>query len=328
MQKHFPGLLRAGFQGQISVTDPALGTLPKVAGLRMEKQPSPPPGVTHVVITAPWPAREQIFRELPASATDVLLEKPFAVSGTQFELFRSLLGATRVTVIHNYRLKPNVLAFRRFLLKRPSGSLRWVNLHYETPSPALERSAWMREEWKNRILLTDYAFHYLDLAWALFAGPMTIGRCHVTRNDRRELRELSADVSFPQGGAALFIRQGAHQRQCIINFVFDNYTAQLRFFPDSFQPLVGGHGALDDWRLFAGGAVATGQKVLEKLGWKTFDRSHDQLLGAFTGMTGSETLKEFSLEALAPFYERLTQLADRVYSDGPSSNERPCARKV
>jgi len=39
------------------------------------------------------------------------------------------------------------------------------------------------------------------------------------------------------------------------------------------------------------------------------------ILGAFTGTRDSAALTEFSLEALQPFYERLTTLADKVYRE-------------
>lgn len=313
-QKHLPGLARNGFTGRISWTDPALTTAPPSA-IALEPKPGFPLDATHAVITAPWPFRGPIYQQLPASVADVLVEKPFAVSKVQLDAHLRLLAGRRVFAVHNYRLKPNALAFRRFIEARPPGALRRVTLHFDTPSPCHERAAWLRDEWRNRVLLTDYAIHFLDLAWLLFDGPMTIRHCERTRNARGELARLSAEVAFSTGSCSLFVRQGAHQRQCSLRYVFDNYAAELRFFPEVFQPIFGGQSALDDGRLFARGLASTAGKVLEKLRWRTQDYSHDMILGAFTGTSDSAALGEFSLAALRPFYERLTMLADEVYRE-------------
>lgn len=313
-QKHLPGLARLGFTGRISWADPALTRQP-ASPVLLAPEPGTPTDITHAVITAPWLYRESVYKHLPARATDVLVEKPFAVTRPQLDAHEALLQGRRVFVIHNYRLKPNVLAFRRFLAARPAGTLRRVTLHFDTPSPHHERAAWLRDEWHNRVLLTDYAIHYLDLAWVLFEGPMKIQHCDRTRNSRGELARLCAEVSFPAGDCSIFIRQGAHQRQCILRYVFDNYSVELRFFPDLFTPILGGHSLVDDGRLGAAGLFSTAGKVLEKLRLRVQDHSHDLLLGSFTGTGDSALLGEFSLPALRPFYERLTQLADHVYRE-------------
>ena len=313
-QKHLPGLARNGFAGRVSWTDPALSS-PPTARVAIAQQPGLPSDATHVVVTAPWLFRESIYQGLPESAADVLVEKPFAVSRAQLDAHQRLLAGRRVFAVHNYRLKPNVIAFRRFLESRPSGALRRVTLHFDTPSPNHERAAWMRDEWRSRILLTDYAIHYLDLAWLLFDGPMSVRHCERARNARGELARLAAEVSFPAGECSIFIRQGAHQRQCILRYVFDNYATELRFFPDIFQATLGGHSVLDDARLFVRGIASTAGKVFEKLRWRTQDYSHDLILGAFAGIGNPAALAEFSLEALRPFYERLTLLADKAYRE-------------
>ena len=313
-QKHLPGLARNGFAGRVTWTDPAL-TAPPAAPVALGAQPGLPTDATHVVVTAPWLFREGVYQQLPASAVDILVEKPFAVSRAMLDEHARLVAGRRVFVVHNYRLKPNVLAFRRFLAERPPGALRRVTLHFDTPSPYHERAAWLRDEWRNRVLLTDYAIHYLDLAWLLFDGPMTLRHCQRERNVRGELARLSAELSFPGGDCGVFIRQGAHQRSCVLRYTFDHYVAELRFFPDIFQPIIGGQTVVDDARLCARGFVSTAGKVLEKLRLRTQDYSHDLILGAFTGTGDSAAIAEFALPALRPFYERLTHLADEVYRD-------------
>ncbi len=316
-QKHLPGLARNGFQGRISWSDPGLSETPRHKGLAIAPAPGIAADATHAVITAPWIARAKIFDALPGSITHVLLEKPFAVSGAMLQDFKSRLQGRHAAVLHNYRFKPNVMRLREHLQRHPSGALRGVSLHYETPSPANEQSSWMKQELKHRILLTDYSMHYLDLAWLFCEGPMNVHRCGITTNDRVELETLSAALSFNNVPCDILIRSGGHQRHCLITHHFQNYSTQLRFFPDVFVPVTGGHGMVDDARLAVGGIVSTGQKILEKLGVRVADRSHDQVLAAFTGQGDPALMNELSVAALTPFYERLTQLADLAYPESP-----------
>ena len=142
---------------------------------------------------------------------------------------------------------------------------------------------------------------------------MRINRCDTASHARGEVESVSADLSFDNGTCAVMLRQGCHQRQVVLTYDFQNYSAQLRFFPDVFTAVVGGHGACDDLRLAWRGLGGTVRKILEKTGLRVDDRSHEHVLAAFTGMAGAEALEELSLERLGPFYERLTALADRVY---------------
>ena len=174
----------------------------------------------------------------------------------------------------------------------------------------------MRHERRHRVLLIEYGMHFLDMAWLFFEGSMRINRCDTTGNDRGEVESISADLSFDNGTCSVLMRQGCHQRQALVTYDFQNYSVQLRFFPDIFAPVVGGLGMGDDVRLGFRGFTATAAKVMEKLGARVDDRSHEHVLAAFTGHAGPEALEELTLEALTPFYERLLALVDRVY--GPA----------
>lgn len=313
-QKHLPGLQRNGFAGAISWSDPALKEVPQVKGLKIADNAGLGTTTKHVVITAPWIVRGKVLDSLPASVTHLLFEKPFAVSRVQLEEMKTRVGWRSAAVLHNYRFKPNVLKYREFLKQHPSGALRGVTLHYETPSPANEASPWMKQERKHRILLCDYAMHYLDLTWLFCAGEMRVHRCGVNFNDRDELETLSAAMSFSGVPCDVLIRSGCHQRQCIITHHFQNYSAELRFFPDVFVPYVGGKGTVDDLKLGVAGLASTGGKVMEKLGLRVADLSHDMVLKAFTGDGDPAVMSELSLASMMPFYARLTTLADMVYA--------------
>jgi predicted dehydrogenase len=235
------------------------------------------------------------------------------VSCHMFAEMKARMQGREVTVLHNYRFKPNLLRMREHLHRFPPGALRAVTLHVETPSPVNEQSSWMKQEWKNRIVLTDYAMHYLDICWLFCTGDMQIHRCLVSKNDRGELETLSAALSFDGAPCDILIRSGGHQRHCIVTHHFQNYSTELRFFPDVFVAMTGGRSLLDDARLAWRGLCATMSKILDKLGVRVDDRSHDIVLAAFAGCGGAAPLEELSLDSLTPFYQRLTTLADSVY---------------
>ena len=313
-QKHLGALHRTGFSGTIFVRDPAITALPRAEGFSLEMAPDSLEGLTHAVISTPWTARGDILRQLPETVQHVLIEKPFAVSRNHLSEMKRLTQNRSVYVVHNYRLKENVSALRRFKQRHVSGKLRHVMLRYETPSPFIEKSAWLREEKMNRILVTDYSLHFLDAAWMFFDGPMKILRLKVEDNARGELESVMAHVSFEEGDCTLLIRQGGHRREAHVHYAFQNYDAHLRFFPDVFVPTFGGHSAFDDLRLAARSIRPTVVKIADKLGLTTADRSHDTILAGFCGLGDPALMEEFSAERLLPFYERLTELADAAYN--------------
>ena len=312
-QKHLPGLARSGFSGKLCWSDPALQDPPAYSGLRIEPKSGLSDQVSHVVVTAPCSARPTIFASLSEDCRQLLLEKPFATNGEMYEQMRDYVKGREAYVLHNYRFKPNLMRMREHMRKHPAGALRAVTLHVETPSPANEQSNWMRQEWRNRIVLTDYCMHYLDICWMFCLGEMQVDRCVATRNDRGELETLSAALTFDGAPCDILIRSGGHQRHCIIRHHFQNYSTEIRFFPDVFVAITGGQGLLDDARLASRGLTSTVGKVLEKLGLGVSDRSHDMVLAAFTGCGDASPLQELSVDSLSTFYQRLTTLADRVY---------------
>lgn len=315
-QRHLPGLARVAFSGRISWSDPVLREPQSPpSSLKVEPQAGISPETSHIVITAPCAARPAILEALPASASQILLEKPFATSAAMLARMNARFASSKqeAFVLHNYRFKANVMRMREHLRQYPAGALRAVSLHMETPSPANEQSTWMKQEWKNRIVLTDYAMHYLDLCWLFCEGEMQTDRCLVNRNDRGELETLSAALTFNGTPCDILIRSGGHQRHCIIRHHFQNYSTELRFFPDVFIATTGGHGLLDDARLAWRGLAATLTKIFEKLGLSVDDRSHDKVLAAFTGQGDTSPLHELSIHHLSTFYQRLTTLADLVY---------------
>ncbi|WP_050030475.1 NAD-dependent epimerase/dehydratase family protein [Verrucomicrobium sp. BvORR034] len=319
-QKHLPALQQLGGIQEIAWEDPAPFPADEFPALPILKSRGIPSHISHAVVTAPLHAREPLQADTPSHLRHLLVEKPLLNSSGQWEAVVNWAKDRSVFVLHNYRFKSNVLAFRRYLQQHHPGRILRTTLHFETPSPANEMAPWMRREREHRILLTDYGLHFLDLAWVFFQSAATINRCDAHYNTRGEVESIAADMSFAEGTSTVFLRQGRHQRQVIIGYDFQNYSAQLRFFPDVFVPVFGGHGGMDDLSLATRSLSATAVKVGEKLGLNACrDQSHEKVLAAFLQPDPSESLDELSFRSLTPFYTNLCRLADRVYGSGAAT---------
>jgi len=274
---------------------------------------------TKAVITTPVGPRIGLLSQLPSAINEVLFEKPFAISESQFSELSTALDGKAGYVIHNYRFKPNVQWAWRYLAKHNPGELLETRLHFDSPAVDLDKAAWMRDERQARTLLLDYAIHFLDLAWLLAEGPAEIKHLQVRQNLKGQTAAVSATVKFANHISHILLRQGARQRRCQLDFAFSNYTLVLRFFPDTAVVIHGQHSFADDFRLSAQGLVAMGRKISEKLGLTNLEPSHQYLLGSFLGYYRRENIEDLSLHSLRPFYSRLFALAEPVYNARPDS---------
>ena len=270
------------------------------------------------VITTPVGPRMGLLSQMPASITSVLFEKPFAINASQFSELEAAVGQRTAYIIHNYRFKPNVQWALRYLARRNPGQVQETRLHFDSPAVDFDKASWMREERQARTLLIDYAVHFLDLAWLFAEGEAEVQALDVRRNLKGQTMSVSGTVKFANHLSHLFLRQGARQRRCQIEFVFSSYTLVLRFFPDAVAVIHGEHTFADDFRLGVRGLVGMGRKVAEKLDMRDAEPSHQYVLGAFLGRYQRENITALSLPSLKPFYSRVFALAEPVYSDGVS----------
>jgi hypothetical protein len=248
----------------------------------------------------------------------VLVEKPLCYTPDELAAWRAFAAQRpgRVLVCHNYRYKSNVSRMLAFLATHRPGALHHVHLDFSSPPATNDSVAWMRDERRARTLLLDYSLHFLDIA-CMFARPAAhwrIDHCRYQTNARGQTSVIQGGLSS-EYSVGLLLRQGFAPRRTRLMFTFQNYSVSLGFFPETFVP----HMSNDSPWLYKREAKergrATRRKILDKLLNRDSDKSHEAVLAA--AGAAEETAAGLSVERVAPFYDVLFRLADRVY--GPAS---------
>lgn len=321
--RHLPALARLKYKGVIQWYDPFIATPPQVPGLRLERlERVEDITARHVIIAAPPFARPTLVAKLPMPPIRILLEKPLALTPGEAEAILDPLAESEVFVIHNYRFKANVQSMLKFLSEYNTGELIQTRLHFDSPSVDFDKAAWLRQERFARTLLADYSVHFVDLAWMLAAGPMQMRDVQVRRNLKGQTESIEAALRFENCSSYLFLRQGVRQRRCQIEFVFQNCSLRLRFFPESFSVVMGQHSFMDDVRACGSEVRAVFGKIGEKLNWTPAEPSHEQVLTAFIQRPSADgILQQLNSKSLADFYERLYALGERVYAPDANAPE-------
>lgn len=314
--RHLPALSSLGHRGPVRWFDPFVQTLPPAKELALQRIDAVNDlEAARAVITTPVATRAELLRSLPDHVTELLFEKPFAIGPQQFDEIRQACGGRSVFVIHNYRFKENVQRALQYLATYNPGTLYETRLHFDSPSVDLDGAVWMRNERRARTLLIEYGLHFLDLAWLLADGDGQIKDLQVTKNLKGQTMCVQGTMGFANHSSRFLLRQGARQRRCQIEMIFQNYSILLRFFPDTFGVVHGEHTFADDLRMGYRGAVMTGKKVAEKLGLIAIEPSHERVIGGFLGLYGKQNVAGLSLATLKPFYNRLFRLAEAVYAE-------------
>jgi nucleoside-diphosphate-sugar epimerase len=330
-ERHLAGLRRLKYQGRLEWYDPFVDAAPANGVPNLHRVAAPPEfqGSLAVVVT-PVEPRPKLLLQIPPGITELLFEKPFAISAAQFRDLQAAIGRRTAYIIHNYRFKPNVQWALQYLACHNPGRILETRLHFDSPAVELDRAVWMRDERQARTLLADYALHFLDLAWLFAEGDAEIKALEATRNVKQQTASIQATVKFANSVSCLLLRQGARQRRCQIEFVFSNYTLVLRFFPETAAVFLGQHTFIDDLRFGFKGLLGVAKKVAEKLKVFPDEPSHQYVLGSFLGRYPRCQITSLALANLEPFYSRLFTLAEAVYQDCPARPSRAasCAQSA
>lgn len=310
--KHLPALRKLGFSGSVAAYDVGPIQPPKDMPFAAISEDGVESSDLFVVAT-PGPVHHNLAEQLGKVDGDILVEKPLCYSREQFETIRSLQTSGRkIYVCHNYRLKQNVLAMQEHLRAYNPGRLISVSVDLQTPPVSQDGAAWMRKERLARTLLMDYAIHYIDIACMFGQGAWNVDSLRFDVNKSGETANIHANVSADNYGVSLNLRQGFIPRKHQIVFNFQNYTINLRFFPD----VVVAHMANDyDWvhrmeaRKLAQGIRG---KVMDKVLSRDSDLSHARVYESVIEKRHAEPL---SLDRLESFYGLIFDLGDAIYGD-------------
>lgn len=315
--RHLPALERLGHRGDVRGYDPVPGERHGLDVAPLSEAELVDSDLT--VVASPGPEHADALRLLREAAGPVIVEKPLCYTDAEFEAWREFAAGRQAPVYacHDYRFKPNVSAMLRRLSDWPPGRLIRVDVLFQSPPVAQETSGWLRRERQARTLLMDYSLHFLDLACMFGEGPWRPESIRWELNDRGETSLVEGRLLGETYPVSFCLRQGFVPRTARVEFVFQNCTSTLRFFPDSLDiqrtdESFWHHGRVA-WRSFR----ETLGKAARKARGRSDAGSHARLFGA---ALGDQRLPELEVEALTPFYRGLHALADEVYGDQAPPN--------
>ena len=131
------------------------------------------PFLDFISVATPGFTHYEIGRKVLDRGLHLLVEKPLALSLAEADDLRERAAKAKVLVCvaQTYRFRDSVLPVRRALADGQLGKVYQVDTTHHGESIFNDRSPWIWEERKHRVLLYEHAIHFLDLH-AYFAGPV------------------------------------------------------------------------------------------------------------------------------------------------------------
>jgi hypothetical protein len=313
-QKHLPALRRLKFAGQIAAFDVVAGT--DATGQSVQSLDGATlPKSDLIVVASPGPFHSQAITLLRQQDTPALIEKPLCYRNDELDAWMDLANSrsSPISVCQNYRFKPHVERMLRHLTQYEPGKLLQVDLSFHSPSVANESRPWSRNERAARTLLMDYAIHFLDIAcmfstsgWSLQHARHELDGSGATGLIEGRFNSDAYPVNF-------ILRQGLMPRRATLRFTFQNYLADLSFYPDTFIAQM----AHDGPALYAmhrkAAFRATASKIWDKIRNRDSDPSHARAyLAAVKPVAPASS--GIHVRSLYSFYKAVLELADAVYS--------------
>jgi predicted dehydrogenase len=129
--------------------------------------------LSFVVIATPPSTHHSLCQAALERGVPALVEKPVCLSLREAQELaeRSARTGVPVAVMQNYRFKDAVLKARWLQQSGELGELRRVDCIYHGGNPGDHQENWRQHERRNRLLLYEWAEHFLDIEIA-FAGPV------------------------------------------------------------------------------------------------------------------------------------------------------------
>jgi nucleoside-diphosphate-sugar epimerase/predicted dehydrogenase len=273
------------------------------------------------VIATPGATHHDLACRLLDYGLHVILEKPAALTRPEFDSLKARQVATglEVTVIHNYRLRSNSLRLWRFLAEHRPGSLVKATLMFHSGRIVNEPASWQHHERRNRVLIMDFAIHFLDLL-CVAAGPLkSFGSSSVVKSsDLSTTLSLMAVAEF-QSGADAFLDldlSGTSQRTSL-TFDFERSSCTLDFFPEGFRVLPTRRSPLDDLAAdLSRTATYLRQRVAATGRLPSQARPHYLIyLDHLSRASGQRYASAFTLAGVEPTMLSLYDLCEHVYSN-------------
>jgi len=273
-------------------------------------------GATAVVAT-PGSSHAEVTGELLSRGAAILLEKPAVIRREEYKDLRQQAESAGlpVSVFHNYRLRPNVQAFWRFLAEHDVGSLVSGRVIFHSGRVLGEAAKWSHAEKQSRTLLFELAIHCLDIAFAV-AGPIRKVQT-VARTDRpttgATLRVAGSFETVDGADLHFELDLSGTSRMAEIVLEFERSAVQLDFFPEGFRvlpvrrdPIADGMAALNQFAGFVGQRlIRTKSRGIARRALPHAYIYHSHFLHG--------TDSPFAIAALDGTMESLFMLAEHIY---------------
>ncbi len=192
-----------------------------------------------VVLATPGVSHPDIGERVLRRKKHLLCEKPLALGLKSAERLYEVAEAEDVVLmpIHNYRYRDVVVKALAYQASGDLGDVSYVSLRFRSGSLLDEPGLWRRNERLHRVLLFDFAYHFVDLA-LLFAGPVLSLRFIEAETDSMGL-QYAAFRTLHEGGARGLFELMLDASCCRTELeVFGEKGAfALEFFPDGYRQL-------------------------------------------------------------------------------------------
>lgn len=278
------------------------------------------PGAT-AVISTPGFTHADLAVDAMRRGMDVLLEKPAATSESDLERVRAAAEeyGSIVTVIHNYRLRPNTLALWHFLAEHDVGPLTAARVTFHTGKLAHEQAPYMRQGDRYRALPMELGVHFVDICCTIGGAVTQFEHVRVDGDpEGAGTTRIEAQGRLERGAwIALDLNATGTARRTSISLAFERAALELVFFPEGFRVHPAGRNPVDDAAFAARQfAHALRQQVVRRVG-RSNDRGlpHRAIYQEHARRVIDRDLESsFSLAGVAPATRSLSQLSELAFN--------------
>jgi len=278
--------------------------------------------VDFIVVATPPASQSGLSNLALDHGVAVVVEKPACLSLAEAKTLadRSAKIGVPIAVMQNYRFKSPILKAMALYQSGEIGKLRRIDCIYHGGVPASEPAPWRGEQQTHRLLLYEWAEHFLDLEVA-FAGP--IRKILSVRSNSRDADQNSPTIealiehsSGVTGSIDLRAFSGAESAR--VEIYGSRRHVELKFFPDGFASYSGVITPLHElWSDFVRAAAFGSNVVASALRTRGVSRqalSHFRFLEHFVNfLQGREARLPVSIADVLPTIELLGVLAATVY---------------
>lgn len=191
-----------------------------------------------VVVSTPGPTHVRISKRILKRGMNVICEKPIAYSINDIEELKNLSMKynCEFCCIHNYREKSNTREAISLFGDNGDDKVDHINFRWRGIPLENQYSEWLKNERDNKLILFDFAYHFIDIICKLMAETpkieyTSIETCnHYTQSITTYLRSngLTATLDLQLEAETAFSQ---------LEILGDDNTAHLEYYPDGYRKL-------------------------------------------------------------------------------------------